>query len=102
MNILNNADEAIDDKSRGEILLSTARIEKDGPCVAITIRDNGPGISPDDLHRIFEPFFTTKKSEGTGLGLSISYSIVKSYDGEIEVRSDTQGSEFVIFLKAEG
>jgi len=102
MNILNNADEAIDDKSRGEILLSTARIEKDGPCVVITIRDNGPGISPDDLHRIFEPFFTTKKSEGTGLGLSISYSIVKSYDGEIEVRSDTQGSEFVIFLKAEG
>lgn len=102
MNVLNNADEAIEDKSKGEIILTTGRVEKDIPLVAITIRDNGPGISGDDIHRIFEPFFTTKKSEGTGLGLSISYSIVKSYDGEIEVRSDARGSEFVIFLRAEG
>ena len=100
MNIINNADDAIEDKSRGEIVLTTGRIEKDEPLVAITVRDNGPGISPDDMSRIFEPFFTTKKSEGTGLGLSISYSIVKTYDGEIQVRSDTGGSEFVILLKA--
>lgn len=38
---------------------------------AISIKDNGIGISADNRQNVFEPFFTTKK-DGTGLGLSIS------------------------------
>ena len=101
MNLLNNADDAIPDKEKGVIEIDTRIIERDEPHLAVSIRDNGIGIDADDLSRIFEPFFTTKKSEGTGLGLSISYSIIKSYNGEIEVRSTKNaGSEFVVYLRA--
>lgn len=101
MNLLNNADDAITDKEQGTIEIETQIIERAGPRLAITIRDNGIGIDADNLSRVFEPFFTTKKSEGTGLGLSISYSIVKSYSGEIEVRSARNvGTEFIVYLQA--
>jgi len=54
--------------------------------VTIEVRDEGPGISEDDLERIFSPFFTTKP-KGTGLGLSIVRKVVVAHDGIIEVRS---------------
>jgi C4-dicarboxylate-specific signal transduction histidine kinase len=100
MNLLNNAAESIEHKEKGVISIKTSRIDRNGPHIAIVIVDNGTGIDRENIHRIFEPFFTTKKSEGTGLGLSISYSIVKSYDGEIEVKSDGgSGSEFTVFFR---
>ena len=50
--------------------------------VAITIRDSGPGIEPDNLNRVFEPFFTTKQvGEGTGLGLAVCYGIITDHGG---------------------
>ena len=65
-----------------------------GDRVAITIRDNGPGIPPEVREKMFNPFFTTKPAgEGTGLGLSITHDIiVKQHSGSIEV--DTQPGEF--------
>ncbi len=100
MNILNNADEAIADKKKGQIRIETARIDKEFPQVMISIKDNGMGITQENLHKIFEPFFTTKKSEGTGLGLPISYSIIKNYNGEVEVVSRPgEGAEFIIFFR---
>lgn len=55
----------------------------------ITVRDNGTGISPDQIDRIFEPFFTTKPmGKGTGLGLSISYTMLQRDGGRIEVESE--------------
>jgi signal transduction histidine kinase len=68
--------------------------------VAITIADEGAGISPDDLEHIFEPFFTTKDvGEGTGLGLSIAYGIVEEHGGWIDVDSAPgEGSSFTIYL----
>ena len=52
----------------------------------LTISDNGPGISEEDLPHIFEPFFTRKEG-GTGLGLSITYDIIQQHNGSIEVES---------------
>jgi signal transduction histidine kinase len=65
-----------------------------GDSVAITIRDNGPGIEPEVREKMFNPFFTTKPAgEGTGLGLSITHDIiVKQHAGSIEV--NTQPGEF--------
>jgi signal transduction histidine kinase len=54
--------------------------------VTIEDRDQGPGISEDDLERIFSPFFTTKP-QGTGLGLSIVRKVVDAHDGIIEATS---------------
>jgi len=65
-----------------------------GDRVAITIRDNGPGVPPEVKEKMFNPFFTTKPAgEGTGLGLSITHDIiVKQHAGSIEI--DTQPGEF--------
>lgn len=59
----------------------------------VEIRDNGPGISADDLPHIFDRFFRAQKDRarktgGSGLGLSICQLIVQSHDGKIEVESD--------------
>ncbi|OGD17755.1 MAG: hypothetical protein A2W03_11815 [Candidatus Aminicenantes bacterium RBG_16_63_16] len=58
----------------------------DGKDVLVTVTDTGEGIPEENLDRVFDPFFTTKKG-GTGLGLSICYGIVRSHEGNIEVRS---------------
>jgi CheY-like chemotaxis protein len=71
-----------------------------GPCVRITVTDDGDGIAPENLGRIFDPFFTTKPA-GSGLGLSTCRSIVARHGGSIQVRSTPgAGSEFTIDLPA--
>lgn len=56
--------------------------------VEIKIRDNGTGISKNDLSQIFTPFFTTKPpGEGTGLGLNFVYEIIKQHGGRLEIQS---------------
>ena len=69
--------------------------------VAITISDNGIGMSDEVRRRIFEPFFTTKDvGEGTGLGMAISYFIVNDdHHGTISVESAPgQGTTFELRL----
>ena len=71
---------------------------KDERKALIAVTDTGEGIPEENLDRIFDPFFTTKKG-GTGLGLSICYNIVKSHQGEIEVKSKAgQGTTILITL----
>lgn len=68
--------------------------------VLVRIADTGEGIPEENMDKIYDPFFTTKKG-GTGLGLSICYSIVKSHQGEIEVRSRVgEGTTVLVTLPA--
>ncbi|WP_268033047.1 two-component regulator propeller domain-containing protein [Algoriphagus sp. PAP.12] len=70
--------------------------------IEIELADNGIGIKKEVIEKIFQPFFTTKPTgQGTGLGLSLSYDIIKSYSGDIRVKSSTEenpGTIFTIFL----
>jgi len=78
----------------------TIRSEKHGADeIAISIEDNGPGISPDVASRIFEPFFSTKE-QGTGMGLAICRSIVEAHDGRIWAENlDPVGARFRFTLR---
>ena len=69
----------------------------------IYIRDNGPGIPPEIMHKIFDPFFTTKDiGKGTGLGLSICFGIVRGYGGRIQYESEPgHFCEFTLDLPAD-
>ena len=71
-----------------------------GKYVKLSISDTGRGIEPEIIDSIFEPFFTTKgRNEGTGMGLSVAHGIVKSYGGDISVKSEIgKGSVFEMLL----
>ncbi len=93
LNITRNALEVLTDG--GAIHIVTTQ---NGDCVTLTISDNGPGISADDLPLIFEPFFT-RKGAGTGLGLSITQRIIEEHHGRIRVESSREsGTVFTLEL----
>ena len=80
-----------------EIIAQTA-YKNDKDFVRVSLKDNGPGILPENMPRLFEPLFTTK-AKGIGLGLAISKSLVEANNGYIEVQSEPgQGSIFNVFL----
>lgn len=98
LNIINNARQALEGKSAaGKITITSTASEKS---VRVTIQDNGPGISPDNVRKIFDPFFTTKEvGKGTGLGLSLCYGIIKEHGGNIYAESQPgHGAAFIIEL----
>lgn len=106
-NLVLNADQAMD--KGGIIKINCENISFDdtqfillesGNYIKITVKDEGKGISQENIHRIFDPYFTTK-SNGKGLGLSICHSIVKNHGGVINVESVIEkGSTFSVFLPA--
>ncbi|MFM2062015.1 MAG: hypothetical protein RLZZ507_1685 [Cyanobacteriota bacterium] len=99
MNILSNAIDALLEQEKQQQKQIFIKTEKtDSGKIKITIRDNGPGISPELQSKIFDPFFTTKPvNKGTGIGLAISYQIIEKHQGNIYVGSDpSYGTEFVI------
>jgi len=101
VNLLNNAMDAViarHGSSGGHI-----RVES-GPAqngfVEINLRDNGSGISAENVKKVFTPFFTTKPvGKGTGLGLSVCYGIIDKMGGSISVASrENDGSTFTVRL----
>ena len=93
INLLDNAVAAVD--GEGEIEVETAY---NAPLqfARVEIRDNGPGITPEDKDRLFEPYFSTKKA-GTGLGLTIVRTIISDHNGYIRVQdNEPQGTTFII------
>jgi two-component system, NtrC family, sensor kinase len=62
------------------------------------VKDNGNGISQENLPKIFEPYFSTKET-GTGLGLAIVKRVIEKHNGTIEVESkEGEGTEFTVKL----
>jgi two-component system cell cycle sensor histidine kinase/response regulator CckA len=102
-----NAKDAVETSPRPTITIKTSLVAVsnqknllDGRYAFIQIRDNGSGISRENLNKIFEPFFTTKgQGRGTGQGLAIVQEIIRDYNGRIEVESEIgRGSTFSILL----
>ena len=110
LNLINNAFYACAERGRAQskvngetpfkplVTVSTLKIDN---AIEIRVKDNGAGISEDNMEKIFQPFFTTKPTgKGTGLGLSLAYDIVtKGHGGSIDVESkEGVGTEFIIRL----
>jgi signal transduction histidine kinase/DNA-binding response OmpR family regulator len=77
---------------------------QDGGFVRFWVRDNGPGVSPEDQTRLFTPFTQLEQVRvtGHGLGLSIVRRIVEKLDGVVGVKSEAgKGSTFSFTLPVE-
>lgn len=77
------------------------------PGVAITVRDTGKGISPENLAKLFQPFVQvdntkTRSHDGAGLGLVITRRLARAMGGEVQAASQQgRGSQFTLFLPAQ-
>lgn len=86
---------------------TSVSVEKINGSARIEVKDEGKGISTEDLKNIFEPFrraksVETKNIEGTGLGLAIVKHIMDAHKGRIEVQSEPgKGSTFSLFFSVE-
>ena len=90
-NLVKNALQATEDKENAEVVV---KVYRENDFYIVSIKDNGVGISEDEIEKIFIPNFTTKSS-GTGLGLAISKKIVEGLNGNIWFES--KENEFTIF-----
>lgn len=98
MNLIVNAEQAmLGANKEGKLKVKT---EEAGSNVRISIADDGPGISPENMKKLFSPFFTTKDvGKGTGLGLSICHGIVTEHGGRIYAESELgKGTNFILEL----
>ncbi len=99
-NIFENALAACKDPVDLTIRCSEASLD-DQPAIRVAVRDNGPGMSPEQKRRIFEPFYTTK-TKGTGLGMAIARRIIEAHGGQIAVGIDAgRGAEIILILPRE-
>jgi PAS domain S-box-containing protein len=98
LNLIQNACQALPDKSRA-VIISTAL---SGKFIELCIEDQGKGIMQADLTSIAEPFYTTRRdSGGTGLGLYVSDTIVKKHGGTMSFKSEPgKGTTVTVKLPA--
>ncbi|HOU14224.1 MAG TPA: response regulator [Anaerolineae bacterium] len=91
--------------SGGHIEVAMRAVDSEGHTwLTIAVRDNGPGMPPEEQERLFERFFRGHLAEpghilGSGLGLSIAQGIARAHGGRITVDSAVgEGSTFTIWL----
>ncbi len=85
INLLKNGLQAVEEGGVVEVRLSVQ--ERGGPKYAVVqVKDNGPGISQDNIRRVFEPYFSTKV-RGMGLGMHIVKQSIDSHHGIIQIDS---------------
>jgi signal transduction histidine kinase len=98
LNLIKNAIEAM---ATGPTAVKTLRLvttQNANSVVSLSVRDSGPGITPENGTHVFDPFFTTKSS-GMGLGLSISQRIIEDHGGELRLtKTSSSGCTFEITL----
>lgn len=96
-NLIQNAQEVL---QPGGMISIRAYQVPEKKSVAISVRDNGPGIPEEMISRICEPFFSTHGEEGIrGLGLAIVQDIVKVHGGGVEIKnSENEGAEITLYF----
>jgi len=112
MNLLNNSRDALINRpdpmvsikleafEAGELFLKNHPDASSKLFAHLVVRDNGCGISDNEIQHIFEPFYTSKEvGKGTGLGLPMVYGAIEVHHGIIEVESKIEsGTSVHIYL----
>lgn len=99
INLIKNAMESM--TGGGVVQVNAAIWLEDSTKIIISVKDEGCGMTDEQIAFLGNPFFTTK-SNGTGLGLMISYKIVADHQGLIKVQSEVgKGTTFFVILPIE-
>jgi two-component system, OmpR family, sensor kinase len=98
----NLLDNAFKYSEPGTPVTVTARREPDG--ITLTVRDEGPGIGPNDLPHVFDAFYRSAEARrlgraGVGLGLAMAQRIAAAFGGTLSAASELgKGSSFTLRL----
>ncbi len=96
--VMNSLIHGFENRGGGEIVIS---IDEQADMIRILYRDDGRGMSVEQVHKIYDPFYTTKRGQGgSGLGMNIVFNqVTQMLGGTIECQSSpNQGTAFVIEL----
>jgi len=96
--VMNSLIHGFEDREGGSIIVN---VDEVGDMVRILYRDDGKGMSTEQVRKIYDPFYTTKRGQGgSGLGMNIVFNLVtQKLGGTIECQSAPgQGTAFVIEL----
>ena len=105
LNVFNNAIQAmtaVENNSERAVkgTLEISLISQEGQ-VGIEFKDDGPGISAENIDRVFEPLFSTR-SFGIGLGMLIVRQIMEQHKGSVILRSQLKvGTQVTLWLPAD-
>jgi two-component system NtrC family sensor kinase len=97
LNLVINAADAVKERPEGRIRIRTSLVKKQ--ILAVSVLDNGCGISAQKKGRVLDLFFTTKGTKGTGLGLPMVQKFVEKSGGQLKFRSkEGVGSAFTMLF----
>jgi signal transduction histidine kinase len=100
LNVLANALDALEEAGSvaagGPAIEVRVEAEEDGG--RVVVRDNGPGVSREELARVADLFYTTKEvGKGTGLGLALVHNAMRRHGGRVKLESE-EGRSFQVEL----
>ena len=75
-------------------ILPAGLAQSGAPFVLVSVRDDGPGIAPDDRAHVFDRFYRSPKARnrpGNGIGLAIVRDIAQSYGGSLTIGQSALG-----------
>ena len=110
LNLVTNARDAMGDRGQVTLKVSTADRARchlldqpaKAPHLAISVTDNGSGMTPEILGKVWEPFFSSKsptEHSGTGLGLSTVHGLAHQHGGHVVIDTKAgEGTTVTIFL----
>ncbi|MBW0168645.1 MAG: ATP-binding protein [Hydrogenophaga sp.] len=110
MNLCTNAIQAMPDGGMLSVQLTRRRVSAPkvlshtplprGDYLALSVIDEGQGITAEAMEHLFEPFFTSRDGgSGTGLGLAVVFGVVAEFGGGVDVESHAgEGARFTLFL----
>jgi signal transduction histidine kinase len=99
MNLIGNAIKYTPENGTVQVTLTASEQR-----VAVSVRDTGIGIAPEDQPHVFEKFYRASNDKvqavaGTGLGLAIAREVARLHGGDIHLQSEPgQGSTFTVEL----